>query len=322
LPEKDPETGEDTERPDWIILSGHSQGTVISASVIFQLPVEFRDRVWFFSYGCQLTEVYGRVFPAYFAPERLRELSELLTSDPAKCLRWTNFWRATDPIGWEVAGGQDNVPIEDPVALQPCGGEVVDPVIRNHSDYPAAAEFDAKRTEVCGTLLPPAQQSGAGGTTRGGPERVAARARTARSPQPDHRSRTPRPVRRATRRSPARPCRRMHRSCVPHSSHGRASTFVQRGEILHRVAANLGRAPALRAVDAEPRGVDLPAPVNDPRLSPAREIAGPQLVRMRRHGGAEGLGVEPDPASTDAVLGDPVVDRLVRLTAPARPSVG
>ncbi len=56
----------DPRRVDGIILSGHSQGTVICTAVILQMPNRWRHRIWFFSYGCQLTRLYGRIFPAYF----------------------------------------------------------------------------------------------------------------------------------------------------------------------------------------------------------------------------------------------------------------
>lgn len=76
LPEGDPQ------RPDDIILSGHSQGSVICAAVVLQLPAGWRARIWFFSYGCQLTRLYGRIFPAYFGLERLPVGTELLVSNP------------------------------------------------------------------------------------------------------------------------------------------------------------------------------------------------------------------------------------------------
>ncbi|WP_435120528.1 hypothetical protein [Micromonospora tulbaghiae] len=139
------------DRMDGVILSGHSQGTVICAAVLLQLPRRWRRRTWFFSYGCQLTRLYGRVFPSYFGPERLRALAGALTW-PGGHVAWTNFWRDTDPLGWQVSAGQRDVPVADPEALHPSGGEVADPPIRSHSGYPEAVEFTRERAVVARLL--------------------------------------------------------------------------------------------------------------------------------------------------------------------------
>ncbi|PZG00522.1 hypothetical protein [Micromonospora deserti] len=136
---------------DGIILSGHSQGTVICTAVILQLPTRWRRRIWFFSYGCQLTRLYGRVFPAYFGPDRLPVLAEVLTR-PSGMLGWTNFWRNTDPVGWPVTAGERDVAVRDPEALHPSAGEVIDPPIRSHSGYPEAPEFHRERSRVAWQL--------------------------------------------------------------------------------------------------------------------------------------------------------------------------
>ncbi|MFC3501209.1 hypothetical protein ACFOOK_09585 [Micromonospora krabiensis] len=144
-------TEHDPRRVDGIILSGHSQGTVICTAVILQLPARWRRRLWFFSYGCQLTRLYGRIFPAYFGPDRLPVLAEALTVAP-RWTGWTNFWRDTDPLGWPVNAGERDLAVRDPEALHPSGGEVADPPIRNHSGYPDAPEFHQERARVARLL--------------------------------------------------------------------------------------------------------------------------------------------------------------------------
>ncbi|MFY1578501.1 hypothetical protein ACN26Z_26760 [Verrucosispora sp. WMMD703] len=141
----------DPRRVDGIILSGHSQGTVICTAVILQMPNRWRRRIWFFSYGCQLTRLYGRIFPAYFGPDRLPVLAEALTR-PGGGTRWTNFWRDTDPLGWPVTAGERDIAVTDPEALHPSDGEVADPPIRSHSGYPEAAEFQRERSRVAWLL--------------------------------------------------------------------------------------------------------------------------------------------------------------------------
>ncbi|WBB79330.1 hypothetical protein O7606_24705 [Micromonospora sp. WMMD882] len=145
LPEDDPR------RVTGIILSGHSQGTVICAAMIFQLPARWRRRVWFFSYGCQLARLYGRVFPAYFGPERLPALADALTDRSGRAC-WTNFWRDTDPLGWPVSAARRELAVQDPEGLHPTGGEITDPPIRNHGGYPESPEFRAERDRVAGLL--------------------------------------------------------------------------------------------------------------------------------------------------------------------------
>lgn len=156
-------TEHDPRRMDGIILSGHSQGTVICTAVIMQLPDRWRQRIWFFSYGCQLTRLYGRIFPAYFGPDRLPALSRALTR-PSGGTGWTNFWRDTDPLGWPVTAGERSVAVTDPEALHPSDGEVADPPIRSHSGYPEAAEFQRERSRVAWLLrrTVPAPRRGSG----------------------------------------------------------------------------------------------------------------------------------------------------------------
>jgi hypothetical protein len=113
---------------------------------------DVRKRVYLFTFGCQLTRLYGRVFPAHFGPARIRELSRALRveADP----RWTNFHRRTDPIGWQVDADQHEIRVSDPTALRPDNGEVVDPPIRNHSGYPDAGEYRTERERVLSAPVP------------------------------------------------------------------------------------------------------------------------------------------------------------------------
>jgi hypothetical protein len=145
LPDGDPR------RMDGVILSGHSQGAVISAAVILQIPARWRRRIWFFSHGCQLTRLYGRVFPGYFGPDRLPAVASALTS-VAGWTRWTNFWRETDPLGWPVAAGERELAVRDPDGLHPLDGEVRDPPIRSHGGYPETPEYQRERSAVAWLL--------------------------------------------------------------------------------------------------------------------------------------------------------------------------
>ncbi|MGE5827061.1 MAG: hypothetical protein ACM30G_01695 [Micromonosporaceae bacterium] len=136
-----------------VILSGHSQGAIISVAAILQMPADWARRVWLLTYGCQLTRLYGRIFPAYFGPTRLTALNHALTVPGAAIPSWTNFWRETDPLGWPVDVCLTQLEVKDPADLHPSGGEVNDPPIRNHSGYPSAAEYQAECTTRVRELL-------------------------------------------------------------------------------------------------------------------------------------------------------------------------
>jgi hypothetical protein len=100
-----------------VVLTAHSQGTVISAATIRQLHTLDRTlgaegadkkvvpRLSFVSFGCVLRRLYGRYFPAYFGPAELNELQTILTPDGAKLPRWRNLWRYTDYLGGQVTAG-------------------------------------------------------------------------------------------------------------------------------------------------------------------------------------------------------------------------
>lgn len=78
-----------------LVISGHSQGSVLAAAAVWQLPPQVRRRVALLTYGSPLRRLYGRWFPAYFGPRQLAALH-----GDVDC--WRNLWRATDPIGGPV----------------------------------------------------------------------------------------------------------------------------------------------------------------------------------------------------------------------------
>jgi hypothetical protein len=88
--------------------------------------------------------------------KRLPALADMLRPD-REVLRWTNFHRDTDPLGWKVHAGQKELWVKDPVALRPKNGEVIDPPIGNHSGYPDTEEYAQERGQVTAILLAPAE---------------------------------------------------------------------------------------------------------------------------------------------------------------------
>ncbi|MFC7921522.1 hypothetical protein [Streptomyces cinereoruber] len=146
-----------------LVISGHSQGSVLAAAAVWQLEQATRRRVALLTYGSPLERLYGRWFPAYFGPEALDSLNRTVYC-------WSNLYRATDPIGGPVrVAGEDGRPaVDEPVLLDPVAyGRTRDhplpePIL-GHSDYQADPGFSHCRTGLL-DRLPPAvpRQRGTG----------------------------------------------------------------------------------------------------------------------------------------------------------------
>ncbi|GAB3206872.1 hypothetical protein GCM10027294_11090 [Marinactinospora endophytica] len=115
-----------------VVVSGHSQGSVLAAAAVWQLPGRCRDRVVLITHGSPLYRLYGRYFPAYFGPEALGELR-------GRVAGWRNLWRATDAVGGPIPTDRGDVgfaePLPDPRHYERRGGEALYPRVLGHSDY-------------------------------------------------------------------------------------------------------------------------------------------------------------------------------------------
>ncbi|MEU4269197.1 hypothetical protein [Streptomyces sp. NPDC026092] len=137
-----------------LVISGHSQGSVLAAAAVWQLPPATRRRVALLTYGSPLERLYGRWFPAYFGPGSLRALYGTL-----HC--WSNLHRPTDPIGGPVrvpAVGDkpavDRAPLLDPVVYGRTPAHPLPEPILGHSDYQADPAFAAERSVLLDRLPP------------------------------------------------------------------------------------------------------------------------------------------------------------------------
>lgn len=81
-----------------VILSAHSQGTVLSLAALGVADADAVRQVRFVTHGCPLHRLYARFFPEYFGQELFGEIRERL--DPSR--RWCNLFRRTDYIGGKV----------------------------------------------------------------------------------------------------------------------------------------------------------------------------------------------------------------------------
>ncbi|WP_376772846.1 hypothetical protein [Streptomyces himalayensis] len=142
-----------------LVISGHSQGSVLAAAASWQLTPAVRKRVALLTYGSPLERLYGRWFPAYFGPAALAGLHR-----EVDC--WRNLYRATDPIGGPVrlhsAGGPrvDRAALKDPLAYGRTEQHPLPAPILGHSDYQADPAFAEERTRLLARLRPavPAQR--------------------------------------------------------------------------------------------------------------------------------------------------------------------
>ncbi|GAA2021477.1 hypothetical protein [Nocardiopsis rhodophaea] len=122
-----------------VVLSGHSQGSVLAAAAAWQLPSRCRPLVVLLTHGSPLYRLYARYFPAYFGPRALGDLN-------GRVEHWRNLWRATDAIGGPIKAERDAgdgatefvgfaEPLPDPRHFDPDEGEALPPPVLGHSFY-------------------------------------------------------------------------------------------------------------------------------------------------------------------------------------------
>ncbi|WP_327359480.1 hypothetical protein [Streptomyces sp. NBC_01304] len=145
-----------------LVISGHSQGSVLAAAAAWQLSPSVRKRVALLTYGSPLQRLYGRWFPAHFGPSALTSLHR-----EVDC--WRNLHRPTDPIGGpigltgECGPAVDHAPLKDPLAYGRTASHPLPAPILGHGDYQADPVFATERTALLARLRPgsvPPQGSG------------------------------------------------------------------------------------------------------------------------------------------------------------------
>ncbi|MFH9429415.1 hypothetical protein ACH4JZ_14145 [Streptomyces sp. NPDC017615] len=136
-----------------LVLSGHSQGSVLAAAAAWQLTPAVRERVALLTYGSPLERLYGRWFPAHFGPAALAALHHDIGC-------WRNLHRRTDPIGGPVrlpAGHGpevDHEPLPDPRAYGRTPEHPLPAPILGHSEYQEDPVFTRERDRLLARLHP------------------------------------------------------------------------------------------------------------------------------------------------------------------------
>ncbi|WP_306922044.1 hypothetical protein [Streptomyces luteogriseus] len=137
-----------------LVISGHSQGSVLAAAAAWQLAPSARKRVALLTYGSPLERLYGRWFPAHFGPDALGSLHR-----DVDC--WRNLYRLTDPIGgpMRLPGAEvDHAPLMDPLAYGRTALLPLPAPILGHSDYQADPVFAEERRKLLARLRPTAPE--------------------------------------------------------------------------------------------------------------------------------------------------------------------
>lgn len=133
-----------TEEGARVVISGHSQGSVLAVASLARLPAEVRSKIALLTHGSPLGRLYGKFFPSYFGPTRLAELSDRVGG------RWTNLFRLTDPIGGPVGVG--DLEIRDPSSASRQPGDPLPP-IKGHTFY-RGPEVDAATAALAHRIDP------------------------------------------------------------------------------------------------------------------------------------------------------------------------
>ena len=135
------------QRDGGVLLSAHSQGTVLSAALVWQLPHEVLSRVRLVTYGSPVARLYGPMYTAWFGPSCLKELDKRLGEG-----HWVNLWRRTDPIGGPIAMAGDVELRHDPDSLGRDLGDPAFKVARGHFDYELTRDYATARSSLMSTL--------------------------------------------------------------------------------------------------------------------------------------------------------------------------
>jgi hypothetical protein len=96
-----------------LVLTGHSQGSIIAAATMLQAGNAGLPHIGLLTFGCPLRRLYAKNFPAYFGYNTVEAVH---FREPT---RWVNLWALTDPIGsWLL--NSDNTDMTNPLEILDC----------------------------------------------------------------------------------------------------------------------------------------------------------------------------------------------------------
>lgn len=166
-----------------VLISAHSQGTVLAVAAVARLDAQTRSRLALLTYGSPVRSLYGWFFPRFFDRREMEEVakslggpSEAKPEDPPerRYARWRNLRRCTDPIAGTIFTDGDDRGNEnclglaaehdtqadgsirlnkvdwivpDPYPAFSASGDPM-PATRGHSNYDLDAPFESARCEL------------------------------------------------------------------------------------------------------------------------------------------------------------------------------
>ena len=129
-----------------VLLSGHSQGSVMAMATVLQLNEQERGGLMLLTHGSPVGRLYRRFFPDYFGDGVITTVGRQISEGASEgSLRWLNLYRLTDYIGGPIFTEEDRVPtglharledllLDDPEQRRHPDGEPP-PGLKAHSDY-------------------------------------------------------------------------------------------------------------------------------------------------------------------------------------------
>jgi hypothetical protein len=145
-----------------VVLTAHSQGTVLAAAALLQphnRPAD--DEVALVTFGSPLRTLYGWAFPAYFDDELLGRL--VPPDGGSRVSTWRNFYHLTDYIGGAVLPARPeagvDVELPDPATNWYIYGQPK-PVAARHSGYWSDAAVWRTVDQFAGAIRPPSSDAG------------------------------------------------------------------------------------------------------------------------------------------------------------------
>lgn len=138
------------ERGGGLLISAHSQGSVLAFAALAPLQNHHLERIAMLTFGSPVTTLYGQIFPAYFGDDAVTSLGNRL--------RWINLYRRTDAIGGPViSSGSPNVdaavdievpdPATDRQSLRPAWVD-----LQGHGSYHREQQYLDAATALRSTL--------------------------------------------------------------------------------------------------------------------------------------------------------------------------
>lgn len=178
---------EDLRARNQVVLSGHSQGSVIVCAVVSRLPAEDLHRVRVITYGSQIRALYGRIFPAVFGPDEIGYeptpgITTLSRPEPdvpvpvpkdaptfpwhgrghslaarlhAAGGAWVNLFRRSDPLGFRVFSDHDRLPDQYVAEVPDVVVGDAGPRVNTHGGYQHTLAYRKAVAEWTGETVQP-----------------------------------------------------------------------------------------------------------------------------------------------------------------------